>query len=76
MSGFNSSGFKTMMQNIYILMVSWDTNDPTYIVDSARADGYKRGAEPHLAPSQLEDIREASALWTRCGGLSMIAQVF
>ncbi len=34
-----------MMQNIYILMASCEINDATFIVDSARADGYKRGAD-------------------------------
>jgi hypothetical protein len=50
-----------MMQNIYILMVSCEINDATYTVDSARADGYKRCAEPRLILSQLEDFKEASA---------------
>ena len=30
-------------------------------MDSARADGYKRGAKPRLFLSQLEDFKEASA---------------
>ncbi len=42
-------------------MESYEINDATYIVDSARAEGYKRVAEPRLFLSQLEDIKEASA---------------
>ncbi len=34
-----------MMHNIYILILSCEINDSTYIVDSVRADGYKRGAD-------------------------------
>jgi hypothetical protein len=32
-----------IMQNIYILLASFEINDAAYKVDSAKADGYKRG---------------------------------
>jgi hypothetical protein len=50
-----------MMQNIYILMVSREINDAIYIVDPARAGGYKRGVEPRLFLSKPEDLKGASA---------------
>ncbi len=50
-----------MMQNIYILMVSHEINDAIYIVDPARAGGYKRGADPRLFLRKPEDFKEASA---------------
>jgi hypothetical protein len=50
-----------MMQPIYMLMWLCKINDATYIVDSARTDGYKKGAKPLIAISQLEDFKEASA---------------
>jgi hypothetical protein len=50
-----------MMHSIYILMVSCEINDVIYIVDPARAGGYKRGAESRLFLSKPEDVKEASA---------------
>jgi hypothetical protein len=50
-----------MTQNIYIPHSVCEINDVTYIVDLARADGYKKGTEPRLVLSQLEDFKEASA---------------
>ncbi len=37
-----------------------EINDATYIMDLARADSYKRVAEPRLFFSQLRDFKEAS----------------